>query len=623
MALRGHGRTMTPLAGFLAVCCCGGPDDGFDAPGALVRVTMQSQVGVLLDELPAGMRERVARELLDQGPELWTERAEYQIEHTLYRLVFRQHVYGNGKMQLPLPPRELWTIALDPAGAQRTQIAGHDMIAIGYTLDTVLLSDPWSPPETEPALEDAGGTWDEPFVLPVDPMFLLQRTGLACMDESGFPAHELFEENARRFYNHTCAVEDPDKPACHQSAPEEVTSSCIEALDSAVGAVETDMHFERLAWDPTLADRVRVGTFTRFYASDLEPLAHGLENHWLVYRYFPEDSCALVEGCVSTPGWRRLLLFDSSANNVGGADMEIGLVDYYEEGLGSDLLQHNVYQYSECHDDYHFRFYGDFRYGADDAEISKNQSFCLQATRRHFNNEDTTLNTYYDSCSYQGISAGWGNDYVAGLECQWLDVTELDVPGDSVRHALRFEINPEGFLCEGTPVVDELGNQVFEPTTLVTEHGAPIDRPVCEQAEGWNENNLVEREVEIPRAGSFIQEPCPAGALGPRRDCGFVASDAPGACTAGETVTLTCQVPAGTAPQVVRVCEVSDALGAGLACTYRQSVASAIVVDTPAEIAFPCPEVRDAAEARGGYSLYTAPVYGADEAGQVTCVPRS
>jgi hypothetical protein len=614
---------MIPLAGLLAVCSCGGPDDGTDDPGALVRMTMQSQVGVLLDEIPAGMRERVARDILDQGPELWTQRAHHQIEHTFHRLVYRQYVYEqDAKLQLPLPPRELWNITLDASGAERKQIAGHDMIVIGYTLDTVLLSDAESPAEAEPALGKPGGTWDEPFVLPMDPMFLFQRTGYACMDEAGPPPHSLFEETARWYFDHTCEVEDPDEPACHQSAPAEVTSSCIEALDSVVGKVETAMRFERLAWDPALADRVRAGMFTRLYASDLQPSAEVLENHWLVYRYIPQDSCAIVEGCVAGPGWRRLLLFDATAINVGGTDMDIGAVDYYDEGLGSDLLVHNVYEYSECHDHYHFRFYGDFRYGTNDEQIGNKQAFCLQATQRYFNNEATSLTTVYDSCSYQGISAGWGDTYFAGLECQWLDVTGVDVAGDSVTHALSFEMNPEGFLCEGTPVQDDKGNQVFEPTSLVTEQGVPIDRPVCAQAEGWNANNLAQREVELPRVGSFIQQPCPAGALGPHRDCGFAADATPRACTAGETVTLTCQVPAGTAPHVARFCEVSDALGTGVACAHRQSVASAIVTDTPAEIAFPCPAVRDAAEGSGGYSMYTAPVYGADAAGQVTCSPR-
>ncbi len=624
MALLGRERVMVPLAGLLAVCSCGGPDAGNSDPGALVRVTLQSQVGVLLDELPADMRERVTQDLLDQGPELWTQRAQHQIEHTLHRLVFRPYLYeAGGKLQLPLPPRELWNIAFDAGGAQRKQIAGHDMLVIGYTLDTVLLSDTDSPAEAEPALGRIGGTWDEPFVLPMDPMFLVQRTGHACIDESAFPPHSVFEENARWFYNHTCTVEDPSDPVCHQSAPDEVTSSCIEALDSAVGKVETSMHFERLAWDPALADRVRLGTFTKLYASDLEPIAEALEDHWLVYRYIPEDSCTLVEGCVSAPGWRRLLLFDASAVNVGGVDLDIGFVDYYEKGLGSELLVHNVYEYSECRHHYQFRFYGDFRYGMDDQQIGNEQAFCLQATRRHFNNESTPLITYYDSCSYQGISAGWGDDYFAGLECQWIDVTDVDVPDDGVTQALSFEMNPDGFLCEGKPVTDAKGNQVFEPTSLVTEQGAPIDRPACEQAEGWNANNLAQREVEMPRVGSFIEAPCPAGALGPHRDCGFAAGATPDACTAGETVTLVCQVPADTAPHVARFCEISDALGAGVACEDRQSVASAIVTDAPTEIAFPCPEVRDAAGPSGGYSMYTAPLYGADAADQVTCVPRS
>jgi hypothetical protein len=631
MTLGGHERIMILLAGLLVACARGGPGDSIDGgpgdagsgdPGALVRVTMPSKVGVLLDEIPAGMRERVAKDLLDQGPEPWTQRARYQLEHTIYRLVFRQFYYQEGtKLQLPLPPPELWTITFDPGGAERTQINGHDMVVIGYTLDTLLLSDAASPADAEPALAEIGGTWDEPFLLPVDPMFLFQRTGYACMNEEGFPLHSVFEENARWFFDHTCDVEDPKAPVCHLTAPEAVTSSCVEALDEVVGKVETAMRFERLAWDPDMADSVRIGAFTKPDASDLEPIADALENHWLVYRYIAEDSCAIAEDCVGGPGWRRLLMFDASAKNVGGADMNIGFVDFLHEGLGSELIEHNVFEYGACHQHYHFRFYGDFRYGTEDEQVGNKQAFCLQTTQRYFNNEGTSLTTPYGSCTYQGISAGWGDDYMAGLDCQWIDVTDVDVPGDSATHPLSFEMNPDGFLCEGDPVTDDEGNQVFEPTMLVTEQGEPIDRPACDQAEGWDTNNLAQRDVEISRVGSFIQDPCPAGALGHRRDCGFTGGTTPVSCTAGETVTLACQVSAGTAAHVARFCEVSDALGTGVACAYRESVASAIVTDTPVEIAFPCPMVRDAAGASGGYSMYTAPVYGADAAGQVTCVP--
>jgi hypothetical protein len=629
MALGGHGRMVILLAGLLAACARGGPgespgvpddagapDAGPADPGALVRVTMQSQVGVLLDEIPAGMRERVAQDMLGQGPEFWTKRAVFQIEHTLHRLVYRQTYYADSrKRQLPLPPRERWNVTLDANGAERMQISGHDMVVIGYTLDTLLLSDAASPGGTEPALARVGGTWDEAFVLPVDPMLLFQRTGYACMDVS----QGVFEENARWSFDHTCDIAGPNAGVCHRDVPEPVTQSCIEALDSAVGKVETAVRFERLAWDAALADSARAGTFTRDDAGDLEPLAGALENHWLVYRYIEADSCAVVERCVASPGWRRLLMFDASVRNVGGADMHIGLVD---RGLGSALIAHNVYEYSPCHGHYHFRFYGDFRYGTGDELTGMKQAFCLQSTQRHFNDERTSLITPYYDCSFQGISAGWGDDYLAGLDCQWLDVTDFEIPGDSVTDVLSFEMNPDGFLCEGDLVEDDEGYQVFEPTTLVTEDGERIDRPVCDQAEGWNANNLAQREVEIPRVGSFIQKPCPDGALGPGRDCGFADGTTPVACTAGETVTLACQVSAGTAPHVARFCEVSQALGIGVACVYRDAVASAIVTDTPVEIAFPCPVVRDAAVASGGYSMYTAPLYGADAAGQVTCVPQ-
>lgn len=627
MALVGRERIVILLAGLLAACSDGGPGDGpgpvDDAgvpdagppdPGALIRVTMQSQVGVLLDELPAEMRDRVAQDMLDQSPEFWTERAAFQIEHTLSRLVFRHVFYSDTRQrQLPLPPRAVWNIALDPSGAKRTQVNGHDMIVIGYALDTLLLSDVAAPGQAEPALAPIGGTWDEPFVLPLDPMYLFQRTGYACLDS------DVFEENARWSFDHTCDLEARNEGMCHPGGPQVILQSCVDVLDGTVGKVETAMHFERLAWDPALADSARVGTATTPDASDLEPLAGALANHWLVFRYILPGSCAVVEGCVTAPGWRRLLMFDASVRNVGRADMHIGLVD---RGLGSALLAHNVYQYSPCHRHYHFRFYGDFRYGTDERQIGLKQAFCLQSTQRHFNDEHTSLITPYYDCSFQGISTGWGDDYMAGLDCQWLDVTAYEIPAAGTSDLLSFEMNPDRFLCEGHPVEDAEGYQVFEPTTLVTEDGKPIDRPVCEQAEGWDANNLAQLEVEIPQVGGYIQNPCPEGALGPGRNCGFAGDATPVACTPGQTVSLTCQVPMGTAPHVARFCEVSDVLGTGLACQYGDSVASATVTGQPVDIEFPCPLVRDAAGTSGGYSMYTAPLYSADEARTVTCIPR-
>jgi len=61
--------------------------------------------------------------------------------------------------------------------------------------------------------------------------------------------------------------------------------------------------------------------------------------------------------------------------------------------------------------------------------------------------------------------------------------------------------------------------------------------------------------------------------------------------------------------QVVRICEMSEKLGVGVACTVRDSIANVIVVPRSGDVRFTCPAVRDAAAAgTGGYSLYTAPI---------------
>jgi hypothetical protein len=64
--------------------------------------------------------------------------------------------------------------------------------------------------------------------------------------------------------------------------------------------------------------------------------------------------------------------------------------------------------------------------------------------------------------------------------------------------------------------------------------------------------------------------------------------------------------------QALRVCERSEVLGSGLACTYEESLANVIVGNEPVAVTFVCPQVRDAQDLEGGYALYTAPVWPVD-----------
>lgn len=580
--------------------------DPADFPqGALIGVSMNGRVGVLLDELPQSMRDDVAAALLDENDTYWTDLAQRQVELTKHRLNFRNFVY-DGKGQLPLPPPELWQIDLNGAPFRDT-VNGHDLVMRDYAFASTLLTDAESPELAEPALAEIGGVWNEPFIFPLDPDLLLQRTGNACLNEAGFPPNSYDSENVNIFYDFACTPDSAGPLGCHRSTVP--TFSCLEMVDGRIGRFETNLRYERLPWDDELADQVRVGIITNLDAPDLQVVGDDLFTNRVVYRYFGPDACALEEDAIAASGWRRLLQFDATLHNVGGDAMHIGPV------VAEDPLT-NMFQYNACHDHFHFSNYGDFIFESEGQANGSKQAFCVESTDRFSNNEASPLVHDY-SCSFQGIQAGWVDEYGAGLDVQWIDITDVEMDGETAVATLGFVSNTEQFLCEGERVLDENGAQLFEPTGERTAAGLPISRPQCDFIDNWDANNTGLREISIPATGSFVTTDCENPHLGPLRNCGFTPLDDTLTCTPGETVTLDFEPPA--TPQALRVCEVSATLGTGVACVYSDAIANSIV-GAESSVSFTCPAIRDAAPAdenteaeedvvTGGYSLYTAPLF--------------
>ena len=198
--------------------------------GSLVQMQMQSTVGLLLDEIPAGMlRYRASETARLSGDQFWIEKAQRQIRLASYRLVFRGSYYTDPKGPLPLPPKSIWDIKLQGAPHRQT-IDGHDYVAVDYTFETKIVADNDSPAVVEPKLGKVGGTWLEPLILPVDPDLLLERTGYACMDEVEFPPKSVFEENTWYFYDDTCT---PGTTYCHVT--QQPATSCVNAPDARPG----------------------------------------------------------------------------------------------------------------------------------------------------------------------------------------------------------------------------------------------------------------------------------------------------------------------------------------------------------------------------------------------------
>jgi hypothetical protein len=606
-------------------------------PGSLVQTSMQSEVGVVLDELPASMRSRVTSSLIAKPAAFWKERATAQLRLTVYRLVFRKYFYSPSKDALPLPPEPMWSISLVGAPARHT-VDGHDVVSVPYQFSSTLLSGVDAPGASEAQLAKVGGTWDEPFILPIDPELLFQRTGFACMDEDSFPFNSVDSEETDSFYDQTAVVETVLSNQGHYHFTRQPTESCVGALQNHVGKVVTSMRFQRLPWSASLASQVRFGTVTgnepdlQIYVPDFLPSR-------TTYRYVHASgsgSCEVEEGSVGGTGWRRLLQFATSDENVGNRELTIGGVDYTLSGHAGELDLHNLFELSPCHGHYHFKYYGDLGWSGNGTISNSKLGFCLQSTNRVANREGSPLSNRFAGCDFQGVEAGWVDQYKAGLPNQWLDTTDVK-KGVGTR---SFHSNPNGFLCEGT-FVDANGNPlgpndrvVWAPTGLIAENGEPVEAPLCALSPTWDDNNFDTTQETIQAQGlGLITSPCTRGQIGPLRNCGFGTSPKTVNCVPGQPTTATFSIKAGSAPQVVRLTEYSHALGSPIPARFEDSwvplqpgvsdqpaMLANAVVSSSTTVTFTCPSPRSAGvpEPGGTYSIYTAPVFPDDPAVSVT-----
>lgn len=152
-------------------------------------------------------------------------------------------------------------------------------------------------------------------------------------------------------------------------------------------------------------------------------------------QYFAPGHCAVFEGCVDGTGNRRLLRFNTTTPNYGPGDVFMG-----------DPRGSSTFEYSSCHDHYHFREYADYRLldmGGNIVARGHKQAFCLVDLWQPPGLRGRA-DPQFNHCGFQGISAGWADVYHRGLDCQWIDIT--GVP--SGRYVLEVVVNPARVIRE-------------------------------------------------------------------------------------------------------------------------------------------------------------------------------
>jgi len=620
---------------------------GTPDPGALLKASVDSTVGVVLTDIPENMRSRVVNLIKSQPQSFWRWRAEKQIALTNYDLVFP---LDRGALPLTFSNTEKWSFTFTQPVRQtlRRNQNEIDAVVVNYHMETIILTDYDSPEKSQHKLRSVGGIYSVPFEFPVDPTLLHQRTGNACYAEYDFPTSSIDPEDPEVMYGYWCtehnaAPADDTNPTCkycHCSYPRP-EFDCVEALERFTGRVKSAVVFQRIAWNAAKANQYR-------FEPDGQPVTTGadmigwtpdLKHQEEIYRYFTPNDCALREGCIGAAGWRKVLLFHTTDYNNGIYPIHIGDIPDYDGT--NPIIDNGLFVYSPCHNHYHFNFYANFSWtgpGGMTAGDKEKRGFCLLSYYRIVNSEWSPLPNDYGFCTHQGIASGWADIYSIGIPCQWKDVTTITTPtlGTLSSHA-----NFKNLLCEGLEMCEEDGvTQRFVPTGLSTcsetsssSNCANVSTFECQQSAGTSSNNAHSVPAFIGGCGaSYVTRGVPAQALytiGPLRDTEFsmVGTRQLRQCQPGQQKVLRCSIRSSQSnsqePQVIRVCESSIALGCGLACRYNDSLANQVLkaVEPNFEtITFSCPGFRDTVEVGGRYSLYQAMVIVTDGNPNIRCV---
>ncbi len=153
-------------------------------------------------------------------------------------------------------------------------------------------------------------------------------------------------------------------------------------------------------------------------------------------RTFAATDCAVVEGCITQTGTRRLLRFDTATANVGTGDLVLG-----------NPTAGVCFEWSQCHQHYHFLGFSQYTlYQSDGTTVAATghkQSFCLEDVEQYPPDPAPDPATPF-TCMSQGLHVGWEDVYPSDIDCQWVDIT--GVPAGS--YLLKVAINTAGYLPE-------------------------------------------------------------------------------------------------------------------------------------------------------------------------------
>lgn len=148
-----------------------------------------------------------------------------------------------------------------------------------------------------------------------------------------------------------------------------------------------------------------------------------------------DDSCLLAQRCVTGIGTRRVVRFGTRTGNAGTADLIVGKPD----------ADNPLWKWDQCSENYQLEGYARYDLLAEPSgeEVLRGakNGFCMRDSEGY--DLPAEACQQYD-CENQGITLGCSDNYVAGLACQWVDITDID----NGTYRIRVEINADRHMEE-------------------------------------------------------------------------------------------------------------------------------------------------------------------------------
>jgi len=145
------------------------------------------------------------------------------------------------------------------------------------------------------------------------------------------------------------------------------------------------------------------------------------------------DGCMIEEGCIQGYGTREIVRFDTEIANIGTED-------YF---IGAPSAQPDQFEWDACHNHYHYEGYAEYALytsGGDPLPtIGFKNGFCvLDLGSCNYGGGPQKY-----TCSNMGITAGCQDIYSRFLDCQWVDITDLDAGDYTLVIRVNWDYSPD------------------------------------------------------------------------------------------------------------------------------------------------------------------------------------